>query len=125
MKKLLFTSALLLTFTFAINSFAQTTPAPANVDEKASVLTRDMSQQLGLNELEYIKLKALNRERLTKSKQIKTMYSNDIAMRDRKMGELERNYEAELKSFLNAKQEEAYVVYKTNPTNYTALSSEE
>jgi hypothetical protein len=120
MKNLIFTFALILTLTSG-SAFAQS----GNLDSRVANTTREMSAQLGLNESEYIKLKALNRERFSRAAQISSMYSNDVAMREMKMNELQNSYETELRSFLNSKQLESYASYKESNANFTAFSDEE
>ena len=117
MKNIIYTFALV--FAFAGTAMAQ------SAEDRASTVTRDMSAKLSLNEMEYIKLKALNRERYTKAAQISSMYSNDIAMRDMKLNELQNSYESQLKNFLNPKQLDSYASYKETNTSFTAFSQDE
>lgn len=121
MKNLIFTFALIVALT-SNSVYAQ---SGNNLDSRVANTTREMSAQLGLNESEYIKLKALNRERFSKAAQISSMYSNDIAMRDMKMTELQDSYETELRSFLNNKQLESYASFKESNASFTAFSEEE
>lgn len=123
MKNLIYTFAFIFTLS-AGNAFAQERPVAKNLDSKVTSVTRTMASELGLNEMEYIKLKDLNRDRLIKQREIRKMYSNDQAMLDMKMNELGSNYEAELNSFLTDTQREAYATYKADAANYTALTEE-
>lgn len=125
MKNFVFTFALSLVL--SAGAFAQSgaQSGTASIDTRVTTVTRNMANELGLNELEYIKLRALNREHFTKQREITSMYSNDMSMRDMKMTELNNAYEAQLNSFLNPKQMEAYASYKENSANYTALTGEE
>ena len=121
MKNATFTFALII----ALASGSVHAQSGNSIDAKAAATTRDMSTQLNLNESEYIRLRSLNRERFMKAYEISRMYSNDIAMRDKKMNEMQSAYETELRSFLNAKQLEAYATFKENNANFTALGTEE
>jgi len=117
-----------LTLTFAIvfacflgsnNSWAG-----GNLDARAATVTRSMSTQLGLNEMEYIKLRNLNLEHMTKAAEVNRMFSNDPAFLEVKINELKLAYEKELGSILNSKQMESYVAYKENKQNYTVFTAE-
>lgn len=121
MKNLIFTFALVLALTSG-SAFAQ---SGNNLDSRVANATREMSAQLGLNESEYIKLKALNRDRFSRAAQINSMYSNDVAMREMKLNELQNSYETELRAFLNPKQLESYASYKESNANFTAFSDED
>lgn len=112
-------------YTFALVISVAGTAMAQSSEDRASTVTREMSAKLSLNEMEYIKLKALNRERFTKAAQISSMYSNDIAMRDMKLNELQNSYDSQLKTFLNPKQLESYASYKESNTSFTAFTPEE
>ena len=118
MKNIIYTFALV--FTFAGSALAQST-----AEERAATVTRDMSEKLSLNESEYIKLKSMNRDRFTRAFEITSQYSNDMAMRDMKLAELQNAYDNQLREFLNPKQLEAYATYKETNTNFTAFTPEE
>jgi hypothetical protein len=53
------------------------------------------------------------------------MYSNDVAMRDMKLAELQNSYDSQLNAFLSPKQMEAYATFKESNTNFTAFTPEE
>ncbi|GGK61689.1 hypothetical protein GCM10011405_07180 [Rufibacter glacialis] len=74
-----------------------------------------MMQSIGLNESEYIRVKALNQERLTKAAEVAKMYGSDAEMRDARLSEIESGFEAELFKILNSRQVEAYSEFKTKP----------
>ncbi|AKQ44429.1 hypothetical protein TH63_00305 [Rufibacter radiotolerans] len=70
---------------------------------------------MGLNESEYIQIKALNQDRLAKAAEVAKMYSNDTEMRDARLKEIEGNFESDLFKILNARQVDAYAAFKARP----------
>src|SRR6476620_3391158 len=120
MKKLLFTAACLLTL--SVGSIAQS--GSGDLDSRVATVTRDMSVKLGLNESDYIRLKNINRENMVKADEIANSYKNDASMRTQKLQELQTSYDAQLRTFLNNKQIEAYASYKTTGGNFTALEGD-
>jgi hypothetical protein len=120
MKNFIYTFAFVISITGSAMAQSGT-----SVDSRASSVTRDMSAKMSLNESEYIKLKALNRERFSKAAEISSMYSNDVAMRDMKLAELQSSYDSQLNAFLSPKQLEAYASFKENNASFTAFSPEE
>jgi len=120
MKKLLFTAACLLTL--SVGSIAQS--GSGDLDSRVATVTRDMSVKLGLNESDYIRLKNINRENMVKADEIANSYKNDASMRTQKLQELQTSYDAQLRTFLNNKQMEAYASYKTTGGNFTALEGD-
>ena len=112
MKNLTLTIAFGLLFGFS--AMAQNQPVNNNLglDSKVTEETRAMAQKIGLNEREYITLRKLNQERIAQTAEVENMYSNDPAMRDMKIREIDEHYEARLIAVLNPKQQEAYAAYK-------------
>ncbi|MFC5269830.1 hypothetical protein [Adhaeribacter terreus] len=121
MKNLTIFLAFILLCTTGI-SFAQ---AGGNLDARVATVTRSMSANLGLNEMDYIKLKTLNHDNMVKASEINSQYLNDATLREMKISELQADYENQLRAFLSPKQMEAYIAYKENKQNYTAFSAEE
>ena len=121
MKNLRIFLAFMLLSTTGI-SFAQ---AGGNLDARVITVTRSMSAQLGLNEMDYIKLKTLNHDNMAKASAINTQYVNDATLREMKISDLQTDYENQLRSLLSPKQMEAYVAYKENKNNHTAFSADE
>ncbi len=70
----------------------------------AVALTREMSQRLRLNEVQYMKLLNVNRTKLSSINSIKHLYNNDETMRAQKMSELEAQYEQECSRILTPSQ---------------------
>ena len=116
--------ATFLVFTFLCTSGATLTHAGGNLDARVATVTRSMSAQLGLNEMDYIKLKTLNHDNMVRATEINTAYANDATLREMKISQLQADYETQLRAMLSAKQMEAYVAYKQNKNNYTAFSAE-
>ena len=121
MKNLLFTIA----FAFSTATTIGFAEAGGNLDDKVSTVTRNMSTKLGLNESQYINLKALNREKMAKAEEISSMYANDASARAMKISALQVDYENQLQAFLSPKQMESYATYKQNKSNFTAFSADE
>lgn len=81
-----------------------------------------MAAELGLNESEYLKLKALNRERVAKADEIAELYSHDPNLMDKKLQELESNFDKQFKAMLSPTQLAAYAAYRQSPDTELALS---
>ncbi len=108
---------------FSTYSEAQTIPSSA--EKRITLLTRVMATELQLNEAEYIKLRALNRERILKSDEISAMYNHDPAILTAKLKEVEINFDKKFSALLNPVQLAAYQTYKeTTDSNLTALKEE-
>ena len=120
MKNLALSLSFLLLTSIGV-SFAQ---PGGNLDARVTTVTRSMSAQLGLNEMDYIKLKALNQEHMTKAAEILNMYANDAETREAKITDLQQEYEKQLSALLSPKQMQAYAAYKENKNNYTAFSAQ-
>jgi len=83
-----------------------------------------MTAELGLNESEYIRLKALNRERIVKGDEISEFYSNNPQIKAQKLQELENNFDKKFKAMLSPSQLAAYAAYKHDPETDLALKEE-
>ncbi|WP_157593129.1 hypothetical protein [Rufibacter tibetensis] len=84
-----------------------------------------MVQAIGLNESEYIIIKGLNQNRLSKAAEVTKMYGNDAEMRNIRLKEIESDFEAELFKVLNSRQVEAYYAFKAQPEgNFLAIVQE-
>ncbi|KAA9340072.1 hypothetical protein [Adhaeribacter soli] len=98
---------------------------PAKINEKATALTRTMARELQLNELEYIKVKALNTEKLAALFEARNAYQNDPEMQERKFAELEQSYDQELTQLLNRNQYEKYLAWeRTSNESLTSFLAE-
>jgi hypothetical protein len=79
-------------------------PSAARVDD----LTRQMSNQLQLNEAQYIRLRAANKIKLARLDEIQWQFQDDTAMRDAKLMELESQFETECSRILTPSQLSMY-----------------
>ncbi|TGD80413.1 hypothetical protein [Hymenobacter wooponensis] len=79
-------------------------PSATRVDE----VTRQISNQLRLNEGQYIRLRAINKIKLARLEEIQWQYKDDAAMRDAKLIELESQFEAECSRILTPSQLSIY-----------------
>lgn len=93
-----------------------------SAEKRVNLITRVMASELGLNESEYLKLKALNRERVVKSDEIAELYSHDQALLDKKLQELETNFDKQFKSMLSPSQLAVYSAYRQSPDTELAFS---
>ncbi|MFB9865421.1 hypothetical protein EFA69_02140 [Rufibacter immobilis] len=121
-----FTLTLCLLFALAVNAMAQDTPALNKALEKTcNSVTRLMVQSMGLNENEYIQLRALNQKRLAKAAEVAKMYSNDAEMLDARLKEIESSFEGDLYKILNTRQATAYAEFKAKPEgNFLSMVQE-
>lgn len=104
MKKLL-TSAFLFFVFFTANAANN----PANINNEASTIARQLANQIELNESEYIQVKNYTVEKLAFVAEITEMYSNNPEMMNRKLTEVEKDYQHKITSLLNVKQYENYL----------------
>ena len=116
--------ATFLVITFLCTSGATMAQAGGNLDAQVATVTRNMSAQMGLNEMDYIKLKTINHDNMLRASEINKAYANDATLREMKISELQADYEKQLRAMLSSKQMEAYAAYKQNKSNYTAFSAE-
>lgn len=87
---------------------------PEQIKQKATELTRTMAAELQLNELEYIKVRTLNTEKLAALYQVRNAYQNDPEMKEKKFAELNQAYRQELTQLLNTAQVEKYLSWEGN-----------
>ncbi|RNI26254.1 hypothetical protein [Rufibacter latericius] len=112
-------------FVLVMNAVAQNGPSNPAVEKTSNSVTRLMVQSIGLNESEYITVKALNQERLVKAAEVAKMYGSDAEMRDARLKEIESNFESELFKVLNSRQVEAYSDFKNKPEgNFLSMVQE-
>ena len=70
----------------------------------AAELTRQMANRLQLNEAQYIRLRAVNQVKLTRTDEIQWQFQNDPTERQRKLLELEAQYEQQCQRILTPSQ---------------------
>lgn len=117
MKKTLLASLFLLFFSLNI----QAQQISESAEKRIALITRVMAAELGLNESEFIRLKAYNRERIVKGDQIAEFYSNNPLLKAKKLQELETSFDKKFKAMLNPTQLAAYAAYKHDPESDLAL----
>ncbi|AKQ45441.1 hypothetical protein TH63_06975 [Rufibacter radiotolerans] len=128
MKKFIL-SALFLGAIFTAQAQTNLTGTAATVRTVLSMSATEMSRQmyndLQLNEGQYVKIKALNQARLDKFSEIEKMYANDAQMRDAKIKEVNAQLDQEFAAILTPKQFTAYLEFDGRPvqTSTTTDSS--
>ena len=80
--------------------------------------------ELGLNESEYLRLKALNRERVIKADELAELYSDNQEVLNKKIYELEVSFDKKFTAILSPSQLAAYSQYKHRPNAQIALSED-
>lgn len=110
-----FTLTAYFLFALAITAVGQNGASNPVVDQVSTELTRSMADQLALNENDYIKIKALNQQRLTSATEAAKLYADDEAMRISRLAEIEAEYEEKLFKMLNGRQVAAYAEFKEKP----------
>jgi predicted metal-dependent peptidase len=116
----------LLLFSTGMISVVQAGNLPQDqLTQKATELTRTMTAELQLNELEFIKIKNLNAEKLAAVQETRATYQNDPEMKQKKTTELEQSYNQELMQILNKAQAEKYMNWQQNSNKpFTSFLSE-
>ncbi|WP_192821004.1 hypothetical protein [Rufibacter sp. LB8] len=89
----------------------------------ATELSRQMYNDLELNEGQYVKIKSLNQARLDRFNEIERMNSNDIQMRDAKLAEVNTQMDEEFAQILTPKQFTAYLELDGRGTSTAAPAS--
>lgn len=112
MKKI-FTTAFLC-FTLVAAQAQTSEQGPEQLKVQATEQTRALAQKIGLNELEYIKVKNYTLQKLIAVQEINQMYSNDEEMRNKKLAAIEEEYTKNLMATFTPKQH----------LNFTAMNSQ-
>jgi len=120
MKKLI----LSLSFFFCLLLTASAQDISSSAEKRISLLTRVMATELGLNESEYLRLKAMNRERVVKADELAELYSANPEVLNKKIYELEVSFDKKFTAMLNPSQLASYTQYKHRPNAQIALSGE-
>ncbi|MCB2376916.1 hypothetical protein LGH70_04945 [Hymenobacter sp. BT635] len=113
MKSLLLTLTLLLSLVSAASAQKKDKhaemPGSEDVSEaRVADLTRQMCNQLHLNEAQYIRLRAANRIKLARLDEIQWQYKDNAQQQHAKIAELEAQYEAECSRILTPSQLSVY-----------------
>lgn len=116
---------ILFAFLFAAPVFAQVQPSITSpeLEKKCTRITQAMAQQLRLTEMSYIKLKALNCERLVQTEAILVTYGDNEKMLREKMEEVELAYEKGITAILTPKQLEAFAEYSKDSSETVFFAS--
>ena len=97
---------------------------PSSAEKRIDLLTRVMATELQLNEVAFIKLRSLNRERILKADEVAAMYSNEPAIAEAKLNEIEKSFNKKFLALLNPVQIAAYQNYQKGPDEkLTALKT--
>ncbi len=123
MKNLIFLAAIFLLTSSQL--FAQTNDYKTSpqLEARCTELTRTMVNELRLNEIGYIKLKELNRDRIYRIEASKENYKSDMVALNLELQKIESDFEEKLVKILDASQLQAYTAYKrNNNANYIAVS---
>ncbi|QJX48562.1 hypothetical protein HMJ29_17210 [Hymenobacter taeanensis] len=96
-------------------------PSAARIDD----VTRQICNQLQLNEAQYIRLRAINKIKLARLDEIQWQYQDDAAMRTAKLSELESQFETECSRILTPTQLSLYhEEFKREETPSTPANNE-
>lgn len=71
---------------------------------RLSEVTRQMCNEMRLNEAQYIRLRAVNKTKLTRLEEISWQYKDNVVEQQERIGELEAQYEAECSRILSPSQ---------------------
>lgn len=117
--------SVLFAFLIAVPSFAQvkTSSVSPEIEKKCTRITQAMAQELRLTEMGYIQLKALNCERIVKTKALQEAFGNNEGVLREKMEEVELAYEKGITSILTPKQLEAYAEFKKESSETVFVAS--
>jgi hypothetical protein len=103
-------------FTFVLLLFACMTAkaqmadtAPVPLKALATEQTRELAQKIGLNELEYIKIRNYTLQKMKAIQEINQQYAQDDDMRSKKIAAIEEEYQKNLVATLSPKQHLNYV----------------
>jgi outer membrane lipopolysaccharide assembly protein LptE/RlpB len=113
MKALLLTLTLLLSLTTMASAqkkdkYAEMPGNETVTEARVGELTRQMCNQLHLNEAQYIRLREANRIKLARLDEIQWQYKTDLTQQHTKIAELEAQYEAECSRILTPSQLSMY-----------------
>jgi len=104
--KNIFTTALLFITLFSAQAADGSLEA---LKTKATEETRVLVQKIGLNEVEYIKIKSFIYNKLVAIKEADELYANEPAMRAKKLQAIEEEFNKNLTATLTPKQHQNYL----------------
>jgi hypothetical protein len=121
MKKVLVAFTLTLSLTGSIFASSAMAVSDGTIQARATEQTRNLANQIGINEYEYIQVKKLNETRLQEIEEALVEYEDQeiLALNIR---DINRKFEKAVLTMLDARQKKAYYQYKKthNQTLYTA-----
>ncbi|WP_205499887.1 hypothetical protein [Rufibacter psychrotolerans] len=121
MKKLFLSFCLVAAF--ACGAAAQTAPKNEAVEKTSASVSRLMVEAMGLNENEYLMIRNLNLERLSKAAEVAR--NEDAESREARLREIDEEFENKLFRILSSRQVEAYAEFKAKPEgNFLTLVQE-
>ena len=107
MKKIFTFVCLLFACISAKAQLADTAPVPLKV--LATEQTRELAQKIGLNELEYIKIRNYTLQKMTAIQEINQVYTQDDDLRAKKIAAVEEAYLKNVVATLSPQQHLNYV----------------
>lgn len=124
MKKLLL-SLLLCAFSFAgVMAQSGNYHLSAEAEKKCTQLTRNMANELSLNEMAYIQLKDINKEFFGKSEELQKLHKEDASTLNAKLAALEVAFNEKVKNLLTPAQLVIFADMKKLDNGMMAASSE-
>ena len=93
----------------ALSGATQVPHSETGLAQRATTISRVMTNELHLNEQEYIQVKNLTLEKLRALQTITENYAYNPRLRDRKLSEIENAYQRQLRYTLSARQVEQYL----------------
>lgn len=97
-------------------------PSPGNRDlqARATAMARSLSQQVRLNEGQYVQVRALNLRLLQETLSAKALFVHDTELQTRAVADAQLQYEMDLSSLLQPNQ---LALYQQNRASMTALGA--
>jgi len=110
----------------SLTGFAQAGHLTATqVQQKATAITRTMAKELYLNENEYIRLKAMNIQKLVALNAILENHGNNPALANTMIQEIELAYHKQLAEVFSTKQMQHYLAWQqASKTDFTSFLTE-
>src|SRR5690349_16007472 len=116
-------SILLLCLMFFTLGFSKLHAQIPIIDDQQNYETRILANKIGLNEFGYIRLKKLNLKKAAETQAILAEYGYDPSLKCKKLAEMEKNYDLQLRAFLRLKQLETYLALKEDLSKMIAQES--
>ncbi|MBC3540093.1 hypothetical protein ACFSC6_16980 [Rufibacter sediminis] len=118
----IFTVSICLVLAFSLKGLGQVAPKNEAVENTSASISRMMVTELGLNEAEFLQIRNLNQERLTKAAEITRKLKDDAPALNASLRDIEEDFETKLFRILTTRQLEAYAEFKMKPeANFLTL----